>query len=235
MKTEPVSFESEGQTIKGILHLPDKKRPPCVIASHGLQSSKESEKFIAIGERFSQEEIAMLRFDFRGCGESGGTPEEDTVSRRIADLRAAIGFVRSYPGMGKKRGLLGSSLGGYLSLIEASTDKEIRATVVWATPLHLDDMGVKKEGQEAPPPGEAFLQDLPNHRLLPLLPRVSNCLVVHGSRDELVPMDQAWGIFQGLSSPKEIRVIEGGDHRFLDPAHRQRAIDLSVAWFKKFL
>jgi fermentation-respiration switch protein FrsA (DUF1100 family) len=235
MKTEPVSFESEGQKIAGILHLPDKKRPPCVIASHGLLSSKESEKFVAIGERFSQEDIAMLRFDFRGCGESEGKIEEDTITRRLADLGAAIQFMHSFPGLGKKRGLLGSSLGGYLSLMKASANQEIRATVIWATPFHLDDLGSRKNEEENPPPAEAFFQDLPKHRLLPFLPKVSNCLVIHGAKDELVPMAQAWEIFQGLGSPKEIRVIEGGDHRITDPAHRQRAIDLSVNWFKKFL
>jgi alpha-beta hydrolase superfamily lysophospholipase len=235
MKTEQVSFVSEGQKIAGVLHLPDKKRPSCVIASHGHLSSKESEKFIALGERLSQEEIAMLRFDFRGCGESEGRIEDDTITRRIADLAASVQFMRSYPGLGKKRGLVGSSLGGYLSLLKASMDKEIRATVIWATPFHLDDLGSKKAEEESPSPGEAFLQDLPRHRLLPLLTNVSNCLVIHGNHDEVVPMDQAWEIFNGLGSPKEIRVIEGGDHRLTDPVHRQRAIDLSVAWFKKFL
>jgi dipeptidyl aminopeptidase/acylaminoacyl peptidase len=38
-----------------------------------------------------------------------------------------------------------------------------------------------------------------------------------------------------LSVPKEIHVIGGADHRFTDPAHRQRAIELSVDWFKKYL
>jgi fermentation-respiration switch protein FrsA (DUF1100 family) len=235
MKTEQVTFESEGQKIAGILHLPDKKRPSCVIASHGLLSSKESEKFIAIGERLSQEEIAVLRFDFRGCGESEGRIEDDTITRRLADLGAAIEFMHSYPGLGKKRGLLGSSLGGYLSLMKASANQEIRATVIWATPFHLDDLGSRKTEEEYPPPGEAFLKDLPGHQLFPALSKVSNCLVIHGSKDELVPMDQAWEIFQGLGSPKEIRVIEGGDHRITDPVHRQRAIDLSANWFKKFL
>ena len=235
MKIEQVSFLSEGQKIAGILHLPDKKRPSCVIASHGLLSSKESEKFIAIGERLSQEEIAVLHFDFRGCGESEGKIEEDTVTRRVSDLGAAIEFMRSYQGLGKKRGLLGSSLGGYLSLMQASGNQGIRATVIWATPFHLDDLGSRKTEEEYPPPGEAFLQDLPKHRLLPFLPKVSNCLVIHGNKDELVPVEQAWEIFQGLGSPKEIRIIEGGDHRITDPAHRQRAVDLSVSWFKRFL
>jgi hypothetical protein len=48
-------------------------------------------------------------------------------------------------------------------------------------------------------------------------------------------VDQAWEIFHGLSSPKEIHVIEGADHRLTQPSHRQRAMDLSAAWFRKFL
>jgi dipeptidyl aminopeptidase/acylaminoacyl peptidase len=30
-------------------------------------------------------------------------------------------------------------------------------------------------------------------------------------------------------------VIEGADHRLMNPGHRRRAIDLSVDWFKKYL
>jgi len=107
VKTEKVFFESEGMKISGILHLPDQKNPPCVIASHGLLSSKDSEKYIALGEKISREGMAMLRFDFRGIGESEGSEEDNTVSKKIADLSAAIDFIRSYPGLGKRIGLLG--------------------------------------------------------------------------------------------------------------------------------
>jgi dipeptidyl aminopeptidase/acylaminoacyl peptidase len=234
MKVEKVSFASEGQKIAGILHLPDEKNPACVIASHGLLSSKNSEKYIALGEHLSGKGIAMLRFDFRGIGESEGRFEDDTVSRRIADLDSAIAFVKSYPGMGNRIGLLGSSLGGYISLIVASRKKEIRAVVLWATPFHLDDLGSKGTEQN-PLPGEAFFNDLPRHRLSPLLPKVSTCFVIHGERDELVPVDQAWEIFHTLGAPKEIHVMEDADHRLTKPAHRQRAIDLTVGWFKKYL
>jgi dipeptidyl aminopeptidase/acylaminoacyl peptidase len=235
MNTEKVSFISEGCKISGILHLPKTINPSCVIASHGLLSSKDSEKYIAFGERTSKQGMAMLRFDFRGIGESEGKIEDDTVSRRISDLSAAIGFVKSRSDLGNRIGLLGSSLGGYLSLIEASMEKEIRAVVIWATPFHLDDLGSKKQEEDYPLPGEAFFEDLPRHRLLPLLPKVSNGLVIHGEKDELVPVDQAWEIFHGLGAPKEIHIIEGADHRLTDPKHRQRALDLSVEWFKKYL
>ena len=235
MKTEEVSFKSEGQRISGILHLPEREHPPCVIASHGLQSSKNSEKYIALGERLAGEGMAMLRFDFRGVGESEGRIEDDTVSRRIVDLGSAIGFVRSHPGVGNRIGLVGSSLGGYVTLIRASMEKEISAIVIWATPFHLDDLGSKKGSEEHPLPGEAFFKDVPKHRLLPLLPKVSNCLVIHGEKDEVVPVDQACEIFHSLGAPKEIHVVEGADHRLTDPAHRQRAMDLTTEWFKKYL
>jgi len=232
---EQVTFLSEGQKIAGVLHLPEKKSPPCVIASHGLLSSKESEKYVALGEKLSQEGIAMLRFDFRGIGESEGRMEDDTVSRRIMDLGSAIQFIRSRRDLKNRTGLLGSSLGGYVSLIKASQEENIRAIVIWATPFHLDDLKSNKGTEGHPLPEEAFFEDLPKHQLLPLLPRVSNCMVIHGERDELVPVDQAWEIFHSLGAPKEIRILEGADHRLTDPAHRSRAMELSAAWFKRYL
>jgi len=235
MSTENVAFLSEGQKIAGVLHLPEKKNPPCVIASHGLLSSKESEKYIALGDGLSQEGIAMLRFDFRGIGESEGRMEEDTISRRIMDLGSAFEFIRSRRDLKKRIGLLGSSLGGYVSLIKASQEEKIRAIVIWATPFHLDDLKSNKGTEGHPLPEEAFFEDLPKHRLLPLLPRVSNCMVIHGEKDELVPVDQAWEIFHNLGAPKEIRILEGADHRLTDPAHRSHAMELSIGWFKRCL
>ena len=235
MPIEKVSFLSEGQRISGILHLPESEHPSCVITSHGLLSSKDSEKYTTLGERLAREGLAMLRFDFRGCGESEGRMEESTVSGRIADLGSAIEFVKSHPGLETRIGLLGSSLGGYITLMRASTEEKVRAVVIWATPFHLDNLKSKKSEDEMPSPGEVFFEDLSRHRLLPLLPKISNCLVIHGEEDELVPVDQAWEIFNSLGSPKEIRVIEGADHRLMNPEYRQRAIDLSVDWFKKYL
>jgi dipeptidyl aminopeptidase/acylaminoacyl peptidase len=235
MKTEKVCFESEGSKIAGVLHLPGENSPPCVIASHGLLSSKESGKYVVLGERLSNEGIALLRFDFRGCGESEGSIEDDSITRRIADLGSAIRFLEAYPGLGNRFGLLGSSLGGYVSLLRASMEKGVRALVLWATPFHLDDLERKRDEEEYALPGEAFFRDMAKHRLGPLLPKVSNCLVIHGEADELVPVDQAWEIFHQLGGGKEIHILEHADHRLSDPSHRQRAIDLSIQWFKKFL
>lgn len=235
MKTERVSFMSQGQRISGVLHLPSKDGLPCVIASHGLLSSKDSEKYISLGEGLSHKGIAMLRFDFRGIGESEGRMDDDSISRRLTDLDSAISFVKSYMGVGSEIGLVGSSLGGYISLIMASMDKEIKATVVWATPFHLNNLSSGRESEEYHYPGDVFLMDLKRHPLMPVLHKVSNCLIIHGERDELVPLDHALNIFSHLNLPKEIHIIGGADHRLTDSNHRKNAIELTVDWFKKFL
>jgi len=230
-----VSFTSEGQKISGILHLPNSENPPCVIASHGLLSSKDSEKYIALGKAISNEGIAMLRFDFRGVGESEGSEKDNTISKKLLDLQSAIHFIQSSLGHSTKIGLLGSSLGGFLSLIQASKDQEIKAVVTWATPLYLNDLRSKKQEEEYPLPPDEFFEDLSKYRLLLFVHRVSRCLVIHGEKDELVPMEQSIEIFRHLSLPKEIHIIGGADHRLTDQAHRRGAINLTVEWFKKYL
>ncbi len=130
-----------------------------MIASHGLLSSKDSDKYIALGEALSQKGMALLRFDFRGCGESDGKWEENTVSGRIADLKSAIDWVRPSLALGDRIGLLGSSLGGYVTLIVASADREIRAAVMWSTPFHLDGLKSEQGTEVMPPLGKPFFRD----------------------------------------------------------------------------
>ena len=84
MSIEFIRTISDGKKIYGILHLPRNPSPPFVVASHGLFSSKESEKFVAIGEFFSAQGIALIRYDHQGCGESEGDLSATTASSRAS-------------------------------------------------------------------------------------------------------------------------------------------------------
>jgi dipeptidyl aminopeptidase/acylaminoacyl peptidase len=234
-KVEKVSFSSHGQAVVGALHLPDAERPPCVIASHGLFSSKESEKYIVLGDRCARRGIALLRFDFRGFGESEGKVSETTVSGRLMDLDMAIRFVRSYPRIGSRTGLMGSSLGGYISLIKAAGRKNIRAVVTWATPFTLVGLEERRGEGEMASLGEEFFHDLPAHDLSAALGRVANCLVIHGERDELVPVEHAGMIYEQLNYPKKMEIIQGADHRLSHSQHRQKGIEMTLEWFEGYL
>jgi alpha-beta hydrolase superfamily lysophospholipase len=235
MKTKKTSFFSCGQMVVGMFHLPEVEKPPCVIASHGLFSSKDSEKYTTLGDRFHPREIALFRFDFRGCGESEGIISEITVSDRLRDLNAAIDFVRSYPRIGSRIGLMGSSLGGYISLIASGDEEDIRAVVTWATPYSLAGLEGRRGQGEMALLGEQFFHDLRAHDLAPALDKVHNCLVIHGDRDELVPVEQARMIYERLNDPKKMEIIEGGDHRLTHLHHREKALERTLEWFERYL
>jgi len=230
---------SEGKKIYGILHLPRNPAPPCVIASHGLFSSKESEKLVEIGEFFSAQGIAVIRYDHQGCGESEGDLSATTASSRIKDLEAVFELAANHPLIGDRLGLLGSSMGGFISTFKASADFRVKALALWATPSHLGDKRDKEDEENPPlgedPLGEAFYRDLEQYDARQTIKNVGNSLILHGEADELVPLSQAKELYQLARPPKHLEVFPGGDHRFTDPQHRRQAIRMSLEWFQRYL
>jgi dipeptidyl aminopeptidase/acylaminoacyl peptidase len=233
---------SEGKKIYGILHLPRNLSPPCVIASHGLFSSKESEKLVEIGELFSAQGIAVIRYDHQGCGESEGDLSATTASSRIKDLEAVFELAANHPLIGDRLGLLGSSMGGFISIFKASADFRVKALALWATPAHLGDKRDCQDTENLPPGdprgdllGETFYRDLEQYDARQAIKNVGNGLILHGEADELVPLSQAEELYTAARAPKHLEVFPGGDHRFTDPQHRRQAIRMSLEWFQKYL
>jgi alpha-beta hydrolase superfamily lysophospholipase len=231
IQTETFVVESEGLHLRGVIHLPEKRPVPCVICSHGLFSSKDSPKFIAIAEHLSAVGFVAIRYDHRGCNESEGDVEDTTVSGRLKDLDSVIRFSRRHPACKERIGLLGSSMGGYISLFAAARNPDLKPLVIWATPHQL--RGKKGDFKEEGYPllKDGFYEDLKQHDLAAVLPKISHCLILHGQDDELVPIWHANKNYENLAEPKKIEVFPSGDHRFTNQGHRSKAIELTSQWF----
>jgi uncharacterized protein len=235
MMVESFEINSRYNSIRGLLTLPDGDGPvPCVVLSHGLISSKESSKYVALSDVFAGAGIASCRFDFHGCGESGGRIEETTLTIRLENLDRVVDLVGSH---GRIRadalGLLGSSFGGSASLIKAARDARVRCASLWATPHrlgHTKDMTVDGIVFD-----EALFNDFSTYDLLAEARNVSRALVIHGDRDDTVPWQEGHAIFERLREPRHFELIEGGDHTFTDAAHRERAFKLALEWFVRYL
>jgi uncharacterized protein len=235
MLIEQFQVTSGDHLVTGILSIPPGSgRFPCAILSHGLISSKESSKYVYLSERFCAAGIAACRFDYHGCGESGGNIAETTLTIRVQDLESVLEYVLGHLSIDRQRiGLLGSSFGGSTSLVEAARNQNVRCVALWATPYMLER---KKDDSIADIPfQQTIYTDFSHYDLLTEARKVSRAIVIHGELDEVVPCSEGKAIYDHLRRPKKFITIKGGDHTFTDLAHRDEAAELSLAWFRRYL
>ncbi len=235
MNDEKFQVTSGDHRIVGILSIPEGAGPfPCVLLSHGLVSSKESSKYIFLSERFCAIGVASCRFDYHGCGESGGNIAETTLTIRLRDLESVLEHVLDNPSInGDRIGILGSSFGGSTALLEAARNQSIRCVALWATPYMLEEK--KDETISDIPLQRSIFVDFSRYDLLEEARKVSRAIVIHGELDEVVPCAEGKAIYEHLKRPKKFVLIKGADHTFTDLAHRNKAADMSIAWFKRYL
>jgi fermentation-respiration switch protein FrsA (DUF1100 family) len=233
MKQEILQVLSDGLALSGILQTPEEEPWPLDVLCHGLLSYKNSSKYIEIGRVFAEAGIATIRFDFRGCGESQGAAAASTVSERWRDLQQVTAYASGLPGFNGRLALLGSSLGGYLALLEASRNSLIRCLSVWSTPSHLRDL--ERRLVAAGSASLLFLEDLRRQELLSHVGTVARVLILHGKDDELVAPPHGQAIFAAVREPKSLHIFPRTDHRFSQVESRRLAISLSLEWFQRFL
>jgi uncharacterized protein len=112
----PVTFVSDGLVLSGVLSKPkDKKGLPGVLFLHGAGSGSK-DRYKLWSTYLAEHGFACLRFDFRGCGTSGGIFEQSGLNNRLTDAKNAYtwflqsGFIDS-----NRICVVGSSMGGHVA------------------------------------------------------------------------------------------------------------------------
>ena len=229
-----VSFDSDGYKLRGDLHLPENARkPPVIIGSHGLFATRQSPKQVALAMECNGRGMAYFRFDHKGCGESEGGPfEQCSFQSRNRDLLNAFEFVTGREDTGAEVALFGSSLGG-AAACRAFSSIQPAAIVVFAAPTAsrpiLCSIGENDSQTKFP----AYFYENISFDNIHLLPKLSNILVFHGDRDEIVPLSEARKIHEAAGKPKKLIVQGQGDHRMSDRIHRREFVRTAAEWFEK--
>ncbi len=213
-----------------VLHLPDGPGAfPCIVACHGLSASKDSDKYLLLGEEFPRAGLALARFDFRGCGESTGREDETTVATRIEDAGAVLAFLGVHPRLDRRFGLLGSSMGGFVALHVAAARGDGIPVVTWNAPASLADLD---DSQDSPATGMPFLLELSSGRYADSPRGVPRHLVIQAEADEVVPVEHGSVLHARAGEPCDFVIVPGADHRLTDMAHRRDAVARSLDWFR---
>ncbi len=127
---EDVSFVGgDGIELRGTLVLPEVgTRPyPAIILLHGAErATRERSIYRMTGNVFLERGIAVLVYDKRGAGESGGDYEETTYSQLVADAVGAVELLRQRREIDPARiGIFGVSESGWLTPEIAERSGEI--------------------------------------------------------------------------------------------------------------
>ncbi|MGH2752612.1 MAG: alpha/beta hydrolase [Actinomycetota bacterium] len=148
---------------------------------------------------------SIFMFDYRGYGRSEGKPSEQGL---YADARAALEALRSHGGAESHDVVLyGQSLGAAVA-VELASARPTRAVVLEAPFTSVPDMARHHYGflpvaslLRSSFDTEARISDID----APLL-------VMHGDRDDIVPLNMGERVFAAAREPKEFNVLEGAGH-----------------------
>ena len=152
--------------------------------------------------------LSVFLFDYRGYGRSKGTPSEDGL---YMDAMAAHAYLTGTRGITPKRLVIfGRSLGAAVAGELASRRPAAGLILETAFPS-IDAMA------------KAHFLGLPAHWLLqsryPLADRLRDIhvpiLVVHGDRDDIVPLEMGKQVFEAAHEPKSLYIVPGANHNDL--------------------
>ncbi len=199
-----------------------------------------------MAERLADCGFSTLLFDFAGCGESEGRWENISLSGQIADLRTVSKWCRRE---GFEKVILnGRSFGGTTALCYAPQDKNVDAVCTWAAVARPKELFEKRAGPKNSLEGNPdqlitlegeegavslkrrFFHDLNKHDPLrsaaALAPR--RLLIIHGSGDQSVPLEDARLLYNRAKEPKKLVIIENADHRFSE--HLDQVWNTFFSW-----
>jgi pimeloyl-ACP methyl ester carboxylesterase len=218
-------------------------RAPTVVFLGGFRSDMTGTKAMALEAWAHRTGRAYLRFDYLGHGQSSGRFEDGTIGRWLDDSLAAIDSLAT-----GKLVLVGSSMGGWLSLLAARARPERLAGLVLiaAAPdftermllkdLSADDRRklerdgrLERPSQYSPEPSVFTwkLVEEGRHHLLLDKKLALPCPVrlLHGQSDPDVPWEYSLQIARHVEAPEVITtLIKGGDHRLSTPSDIDRLV-----------
>ncbi len=217
-------------------------RSPTVVFLSGFKSDMTGSKATALAADCAARGQGFIRFDYSGHGQSGGDFMEGTIGLWLRDVLAVIDELTHGSLV-----LVGSSMGGWLSLLAAIARPErVHALVgVASAPdfterLIWDKLNDQQKhelmekgvfyapscyGEEPYPITRTLIEEARRHLVLGArLDITCPVRLLHGTLDQDVPVEIAHLLAKKLPQAS-LTLIDGGDHRLSEKADLQLLCD----------
>jgi putative redox protein len=252
MSFEKVRFTNQrGEQLAARLDRPTEERPDAyALFAHCFTCSKDLKAVGAISRALNRQNIAVLRFDFTGLGESEGDFSDTNFSSNIGDLVAAADFLEEH--YEAPRILVGHSLGGAAVLQAAHRIPSAEAVSTIAAPYDpehvtrlMDDAleDIKSSGEaHVTLAGRSFtirkqfLEDLAATKMEETIRTLDRALLIfHSPVDRTVGVENAARIFEAARHPKSFVSLDDADHLLGTTADAEYVGVVLGAWARKYV
>lgn len=237
-----ITLERDGLQLVGTREEPFGEIYDMAIIFHGFTANRNTSLLKEITNSLRDENIASVRFDFNGHGDSDGKFENMTVLNEIEDANAILNYVKTDPHV-RNIYLVGHSQGGVVTSMLAGLYPDLIKKVVLLAPaatLKSDALKGNTQGVTYNPdhiPDRLPFKDLTLGgfylRIAQQLPiyEVSAqftkpvCLI-HGT-DDTVVSPNASKKYDQIYQNSTLHLIEGADHYFSDN-YQKNAVNLTA-------
>ncbi len=192
----------------------------------------------------------------------------NNYTKELDDLRTVIDWVETNNLIADKElnkqqiYLIGHSRGGGISILAANEDNRIKKVVTWAAVADLVNRYNEEQLNHWKKEGVIYVENTRTHQQMPLYYQLAEntlnnkdrfsvelaaknlyipYLIIHGTKDEAVPVNEAKKINE-WNNTSELLIVEGAGHAFgashpynetTFPPHAQIVLDYTLAFLKK--
>lgn len=256
-----ITIQSNDIELSATLHYPtnqtgaaqaDCQRWPLIIICHGFIGSRVGvdRLFVKAAREFSSKGYLVLRFDYGGCGDSTGDYGAGGLDTLIEQTRRVIDYALTIDCVDLSRVILvGHSLGGATAVLTAAKDSRVKTLVLWSAVAHPHNDIVRIVGRneyEKLPLGGAidhhgysltshFFDTLAQHQPFEQLRKFNgDVLVIHGTADEMIPVDYA-PLYQKMfwlrnEGQCDLDLIYQADHTYSTSGTTKELLEKTSNW-----
>ncbi len=245
-----ISFKGHNENLlAGILHtnflgknFNKKDDNSIVISAHGFGADKNYWILKELSKYLDKKEIASMRFDFTGAGDSKGDIKDSNVEQMVDDLNAAVEHAkqRGY----KKISVVAHSLGAMAAVIAATANKDIHALTLLAPAVDIRH-AIKKRKDTYKRTADGMVEVAKTKVRKEFLKNISRdmyneagklkipVLIVHGDADRSTDIENAKKFFSKIKTKKKFVIIKNANHHFSKKKHLDELMEEAHDWITK--
>lgn len=215
-----------------------------MLTGDGPKGSK-SLSWVNVPPKLLEHNISSFLFDFAGLGYSEGERKKLTLSVGISNFKSAFEVVLNESWIDKNRiGIFASSFGANVALLLPELMNRVKLIGLKSPSCFLPDAYINEIGNDefdkwrqegfCEKNGYNFevVTDCFNYNTYKEVKKINTpCLITHGSKDEIVPINQSKFLYECLSGNKKLKIFKNVGHGYSEEGAWDRMASIFVDWF----